>query len=96
VNAVQIDYHTTPFRANRFLELYRPAIARVLAYGAAAYVFYRLEEDPDHFVHISYWDDRGGFDRYWFSGEMQDIRRRVAGLHGQPVLPYWGIVVEQS
>jgi quinol monooxygenase YgiN len=96
MDVMQIDFHTTPFRANRFLELYRPAIARVLAYGAAGYVFFRVEEDPDHFVHLSFWEDRGGFDRYWFSREMQDIRRQVAGLHGQPVLPHWGVVVEQS
>ena len=37
---------------------YRPAISRVLAYGAKGYLFYRSEEDPDHFIHISCWEDR--------------------------------------
>ena len=94
--AMQIDFHTTPLRANKFLELYRPAIARVLAYGAKGYLFYRAEEDPGHFIHLSFWEDRGGFDRYWFSREMQAIREKVAGLHDQPVLPHWGLVLEQG
>jgi quinol monooxygenase YgiN len=96
MHAMQVDYHTTPFRANRFLELYRPAIARVRAYGATGYLFYREEEDPDHFVHLSFWDDKSGFNRYWFSREMQEIREKVAGLHGQPVLPHWTIIVEKG
>jgi quinol monooxygenase YgiN len=96
MSAMQIDFHVTPLRAERFLERYRPAIARVLAYGAKGYLFYRGEEDPDHFVHLSFWEDRSGFDRYWFSHEMQEIRQQVSGLHDQPVLPHWGFVVEQG
>jgi quinol monooxygenase YgiN len=96
MDAVQIDFHTTPLRADRFLEHYRPAVARVLAYGARGYLFYREEEDPSHFVHVSFWEDRSGFDRYWFSREMQDVRQQIAGLHEQPALPHWGVVVEQG
>jgi quinol monooxygenase YgiN len=96
MEALQIDFHATPFRAERFLELYSPAVARVLAYGANGYVFYRSEDDPDYFVHLSFWDDRSDFDRYWFSREMQEVRERTAGLHGQPVLPHWGLVVARS
>jgi quinol monooxygenase YgiN len=96
MEALQLDYHTTPFRAQRFLELYTPAIARVLAYGARGYVFYRTEEDPDHFIHLSFWDDRTDFDRYWFSREMREVRERTAGLYGQPVLPVWNLVLARS
>jgi quinol monooxygenase YgiN len=96
MRAMQVDFHTTPLRANKFLELYRPAISRVLAYGAKGYLFYREEEDPDHFVHLSFWEDGGGFNRYWYSSEMQEIRQKVAGLYGQPVLPHWTLVVEQG
>jgi quinol monooxygenase YgiN len=96
MDALQIDFHTTPFRAERFLELYRPAIARVLAYGAAGYLFYRSEEDPQHFVHVSFWEERDGFNRYWFSREMQEVRQHVAGLHEQPLLLHWNLVVDRG
>jgi quinol monooxygenase YgiN len=96
MDALQLDFHTTPFRAERFLELYEPAVARVLAYGAKGYVFYRSEDDPDFFVHLSFWEERSDFDRYWFSEEMREVRRNVAGLHGQPVLPHWSVVMERA
>ena len=94
--AVQLDWALTPFRAQRFYDLYRPAIARPLAFGASGYLFYRSEDDTDHFVHMSFWGDRADFDRWWFSREMQDIRVAVSGLHGQPLIPHWNTVIERS
>jgi quinol monooxygenase YgiN len=96
MDAVQVDFHTTPFRAERFFERYKPAIARVLAYGASGYLFYRSEDDPQHFVHLSFWEDRSAFDRYWFSTEMQEVRQKVAGLYAQPLLVHWNAVVERG
>ena len=95
IDAIQIDYHVTPFRAERFYELYYPAIRRPLTYGATQILFYRSEEDSDHFVHMIMWEDRAGFGRWWYSAEMQEIRVAVSGLHGQPLLPKWNTILEQ-
>jgi quinol monooxygenase YgiN len=94
--AVQLDWVLTPFRAQRFYDLYHPAITRPLAYGAGGYLFYRSEDDSDHFVHMSFWSDRADFDRWWLSREMQDIRVAVSGLHGQPLVPHWHTVLERG
>jgi quinol monooxygenase YgiN len=96
VEVMTIEYQATPFRAERFLELYRPGASRVLSYGATGFVLMRSEDDPDHIVHLSYWEDRKDFERYWFSREMQKVREQVAGLHGLPVLPHWNYVVERG
>jgi heme-degrading monooxygenase HmoA len=96
MDAVQLDYVVTPLRAQRFVDRYRPAIARPLRYGARGYLFYRSEDDPDHFVHMSFWEDRADFERWWYSREMQETRVAVAGLHGQPLLPHWHTVLEQA
>jgi len=96
IEAAQLDFHLTPFRAQRFVDLYRPAIARPLSYGATDYLFYRSEDDSDHFVHMSFWEERAGFDRWWLSREMQQIRVAVSGLHGQPLLPHWHTVLERA
>jgi heme-degrading monooxygenase HmoA len=96
MEAVQLDYIVTPFRAQRFVDLYRPAIARPRTYGATGYLFYRSEEDSDRFVHLIFWEDRAGFDRWWYSREMQEVRVAVAGLHGQPLLPHWHTVLERG
>ncbi len=95
MEAVQLDFVVTPFRAQRFVDRYYPAIRRPLSYGATGYVFYRNEDDSAHFVHMIYWEDRAGFQRWWLSQEMQDIRVAVSGLHGQPVLPVWNTVIDQ-
>jgi quinol monooxygenase YgiN len=94
MEAVQIEFQTTPFRAERFAELYGPAVPRVLAYGAKGYLFYRSVEDPQHFVHLSLWEDRAAFDRWWFSREMQEVRESIAGIHEQPVLPHGSLVLQ--
>jgi hypothetical protein len=93
---MELDFALTPFRAQRFVDLYRPAITRPLAYGARGYLFYRSEDDSDRFVHMTFWDDRADFDRWWFSREMQDIRVAVAGLHGQPLGPHAHTVLERG
>ena len=96
IEMVQIDFHLTPFRAERFYGLYRPVVPRVMAYGAKGYNFYRSEEDSDHFVHESLWEDRASFDRYWFSREMQEMRQKVIGLYEQPVIPSWATILDRG
>jgi len=93
---VQLDFHLTPFRAERFVNAYRPAVPLVLEYGAKGYSFYRTDEDPDHFMHLSYWDDRKQFDHYWMSREMRDIRRQIIGFHDHLLLPHYGSVLERA
>jgi quinol monooxygenase YgiN len=96
IQAVQLDFHVTPLRAERFYATYRTVVARVLAYGARGYVFFRTEDDPDHFVHVSYWHDQADFDRFWLSQEMRDTRRKLIGMYGQPLLPHWTTVLDQG
>lgn len=96
MDAVQLDYILTPFRAQRFVDLYRPAIARPLSYGASGYLFYRSEDDTDHFVHMSFWEERAGFDRWWFSREMTDVRAAIVGLHDLPLTPHWYTILDQA
>jgi quinol monooxygenase YgiN len=96
IEMVQIDYHLTPFRSEKFASLYRPVVARVLAYGAKGYAFYRSEDDSDHFVHESFWEDRGDFQRYWHSREMHLARERIIGLYEQPVIPSWATIIERG
>jgi quinol monooxygenase YgiN len=64
----------------------------VLAYGASSYLLYRSEDDPDHFTHISFWENRSDFDRYWFSPEVQEVRQQLFGYYEQPVLPHWNVI----
>ncbi len=96
IEMVQIDFHLTPFRAQRFYDLYRPVVPRVMAYGAKGYSFTRSEEDADHFVHSSLWEDRADFRRFWDSREMHLARERILGLYEQPVIPSWATILDRG
>jgi quinol monooxygenase YgiN len=93
---VQLDFHITPMRAERFVEAYRPAVPLATEYGAKGYAFYRADEDNYHFVHISYWSSRADFDRYWTSREMRGIRTQITGMHDHLLLPHYAAVLERA
>jgi quinol monooxygenase YgiN len=96
IEMVSVDFHLVPFRAAKFAALYRPAVPRVMAYGATGYAFHRSEDDSDHFVHVSFWENRADFQRYWLSREMIAVREQTLGLYGQPVIPGWSQVLERG
>src|ERR671924_228722 len=64
-----IDWHIHPFRADRWLEAWRPAAARALAFGATSWTLTRSVDDPLHFRQTSVWEDREDFERYWSSDD---------------------------
>ena len=96
IELVHIDYQLTPFRAERFAALYRPVVPRVMVYGAKGYSFYRSEEDPDHFVHASLWEDRADFQRFWLSPEMTEARLKTQGFYELPLVPGWATILDRS
>ena len=42
-----IDWHVHPFRADRWLEVWRPALDRAMAFGARSCVLSRNIDDPN-------------------------------------------------
>jgi hypothetical protein len=88
-----IDWHVTPFRADRFLEIWRPAASRVLAFGATSWSLTRNADDPLHIRQTAVWNSRDDFDRYWYSDEIAAAREEAMGYYGKPVSPVWHSLV---
>jgi hypothetical protein len=84
-----IDWHTNPFRADHWLEIWRPALDRALAFGATASYVTRSEDDPLHFRQVSVWERRADFERYWASDELSALREEALPYFHKPLLPYW-------
>jgi quinol monooxygenase YgiN len=84
-----IDWHVTPFRADRWLEIWRPALDRALAFGATASYITRSEDDPLHFRQVTVWNDRADFERYWASDELSALREEALTYFHKPVYPVW-------
>jgi hypothetical protein len=88
-----LDWHISPLRADRFLDLWEPAAARMPAFGATSWSLTRSTEDTNYFQQTSVWDKRSDFERYWYSEEIERARESVIDLYDKPLLPVWHILV---
>ena len=84
-----IDWHINPFRADRWLEIWRPALDRALAAGASTCYLTRNIENPLHFRQVSVWEDKDDFEAYWASDEIAGLREEAINYFHKPVLPVW-------
>ncbi|HVC06721.1 MAG TPA: hypothetical protein VND98_03925 [Solirubrobacterales bacterium] len=84
-----LDWHIAPFRADRWLDLWEPAAARMPAFGARSWSLIRSIEDPLAFQQTSEWDKRSDFERYWYSEEIEAARASVISYYDLPLLPHW-------
>ena len=88
-----IDWHVTPFRADLFLETWRPAAGRAMAFGAKSWSLTRNTEDPLHVRQAAVWEKREDFERYWFSDEISAAREQLINYYSIPILPVWHSLV---
>ena len=88
-----LDWHIAPFRADRFLDLWEPAAAKMPAFGAKSWSLTRAVDDPLSFQQTSIWEKRSDFERYWYSEEIETARTAIIDLYDKPLLPAWHILV---
>jgi hypothetical protein len=85
----RLDWHIAPLRADRFLDLWEPAAAKMPAYGATSWSLTRSIDDPLAFQQTSTWESRSDFERYWFSTEIETARASIIDVYDLPLLPSW-------
>ncbi len=85
----RLDWHIAPFRADRWLDRWEPAAAKMPAYGAKSWSLTRAIEDSLAFQQTSIWEQRSDFERYWYSDEIAAIRETIIDLYDKPLLPTW-------
>jgi heme-degrading monooxygenase HmoA len=91
-----IDWHTHPFRAERWLETWLPALDRALAFGARSCYLTRSIDDPLLFRQVSVWDSKDDFERYWASDEIRTMREAGLNYFNKPLLPSWHSVTAEA
>ncbi len=69
----RLDWHIAPLRADRWLDVWEPAAAKMPAYGAKSWSLTRSIDDPLAFQQTSVWEKRSDFERYLVLG--RDRRR---------------------
>lgn len=91
-----IDWHVTPFRADRWLELWQPVAARMPAFGAKRWTLTRSIDDPLAFRQSAVWESREDFERYWYAEETEAARAKIIDLYDKPLLPSWHTLVAEE
>lgn len=85
----RLDWHVAPFRADRWLDVWESAAAKMPAYGAKSWSLTRSTEDTLSFQLSGVWEKRSDFEAYWYSDEIAAAREAVIGLYDLPLLPVW-------
>jgi heme-degrading monooxygenase HmoA len=88
-----IEWRTHPFRSDRWLEIWRPALERALSYGADGCFLSRNIDDPLHFRQVTTWDDKDDFERYWASDEIAAMRQASFNYFNKPLAYVWHTLV---
>ena len=83
------EWHITPFRRDRWLAVWTPALDRALAYGAKAAFMTRNEDDTLHIRQVTMWEDRSDYERWWFSDELSALRQEAFPYYHKPVDSHW-------
>jgi hypothetical protein len=84
-----IEWFVVPFRADDWLEAWRPALDRALAVGASASYLTRDIDNPLHFRQVSVWREKSDFENYWYSDELSVLRQAALKYYHKPLLPNW-------
>ena len=91
-----IEWHIAPLRADRWLDIWEPAVGRAAAFGARNWSLTRSIDDPKLFTQSAHWDNHDDFERYWYSDEISALREKAVNYYVKPVLPEWHTVLEEG
>ena len=83
------EWHINPWRRDRFLEIWRPALDHALAHGARTAFLTRDEDDTLHLRELTIWESRAEHEAWWFSDELSTLRRRALSYYHKPVDQHW-------
>jgi heme-degrading monooxygenase HmoA len=85
----RLDWHISPLRGERWLDVWEKAVVNCTAYGAKSWSLTRADEDSLSFQMTTVWESKGDFERFWFSREIEEAREATIGWYVIPILPTW-------
>ena len=85
--AVEINWHITPFRGDKFQEAWLPVAEAALDFGATGWALFRNSDGLLDFTQYAFFPSKLDFDRYWYSDEILKAREDIAGWYTVPLVP---------
>ena len=89
----RLDWHVSPLRGQRWLEVWEIAAAKCSAFWAKSWSLTRGDEDPLGFQLTTVWESKADFERFWFSRELEEAREATIGWYNIPILPTWHTLI---
>ena len=90
---VHLPLYATGFRGDDLqaaLEMLAPVSTR---YGATRYEVFRSRDDRYRFLMSVAFDDKHGWDAFWFGPEFTEMRAACSGWYQVPLLYVWNDLV---
>jgi hypothetical protein len=92
---VHIPWYATLFRSDAFEAALRDIAAVALRYGATDYRVYRSRDDQYKFLQMASFEDKRGWEAYWYGPEFNQFRAECSSWYQVPVMYAWNdLVVE--
>ena len=86
---VHIPWYATLFRGDKFEAALEEIAPVALRYGATEYAIYRSRDDQYRFLQLATFEDKQGFEAYWYGADFNDWRARYSSWYQVPVLYVW-------
>jgi hypothetical protein len=96
VGVAQIPWYATLFRGDKFADALSEIAPVAMRYGATDYLVYRSRDDMYKFLQCSTFEEKAGFEAYWYGPEMNDFRAIYSGWYQVPILYSWADVIIQG
>jgi hypothetical protein len=93
---VHIPWYATLFRSDAFAEALSEFAPTALRYGATDYRIYRSRDDAYKFLHMVTFEEKTGWDAYWYGPEFNLFRAQYTGYYQVPILYVWNDLVIQG
>jgi hypothetical protein len=86
---VHIPWYATVFRGDRFEEALGQIAPLALRFGATDYRVYRSRDDSYKFLHMSTFEDKTDWERFWYGPDFVDWRAEYSSWYQVPIVYVW-------
>jgi hypothetical protein len=90
---VHIPWYATVFRGDKLADALAEIAPVALRYGASDFSVQRSRDDLYKFLHMTTFEDKLDWERYWYGPEFNDWRAEYSSYYQVPVLYVWNDVV---
>jgi hypothetical protein len=93
---VQVPWYATLFRGDKFALALQEIAPVALRYGATDYRVYRSRDDTYKFQQMATFEEKEGWEAYWYGEEFSAWRRDYSSWYQVPIVYVWNDMIIQG